>query len=92
MSAPRDTRRAVGLRYDAEGADAPRVVAKGAGDVAERIEEVARAAGVPVRRDADLCELLAISDLGDEIPSEVYRAVAQLISFLWALNDELSSA
>ena len=78
--------KAVGLRYDAEGSHAPRVVAKGRGDTAQRIVDLAREHGIPVERDADLVELLSVSELGDEIPTEVYGAVARMITFLWQLN------
>ncbi|MEM6674250.1 MAG: EscU/YscU/HrcU family type III secretion system export apparatus switch protein [Planctomycetota bacterium] len=82
-------RHAVALRYDADaGERAPEVVAKGRGEVARNILETAAAAGVPIREDADLLELLSIVEVGDEIPVEVYAAVAQLVSFLWSLNEE----
>ena len=87
-------REAVGLRYASDGNSAPRVIARGRGELAERILAVAEEHGVPVRRDPDLLQLLAVSQVGDEIPTEVYGAVAQLISFLWGLNaqgaDELN--
>lgn len=80
---------ALALRYDRGASEpAPRVVARGVGEVAERILETAAAAGVPIRADGDLLELLSMVELGDEIPAEVYGAVAQLISFLWDLNEE----
>jgi len=77
---------AVGLAYTRDGAGAPRVVAKGRGEVAARVLAAAEAAGVPVRRDRDLVQLLAAVDLGDEIPAEAYAAVAEVIAFLWRLN------
>ena len=64
------------------------MIASGRGELAERILAVAEEHSVPVRRDPDLLQLLAVSQVGDEIPMEVYGAVAQLISFLWRLNDE----
>lgn len=76
---------AVGLRYDGERA--PRVVAKGRGELAARILDAAEEAGVPVRRDRDLVQLLAAVDLGDEIPEEAYNAVAEVIAFLWRVNE-----
>ena len=79
---------AVGLAYDRDGTRAPRVVAKGRGEVAVRILAAAEEAGVPVRRDRDLAQLLAAIDLGDEIPAEAYSAVAEVIAFLWRLNAE----
>ena len=43
---------------------------------------------MPIREDGDLLELLSMVEIGDEVPAEVYTAVAQLISFLWSLNEE----
>ena len=82
-------RQAIGLRYD-EGESAPRVLAKGSGSIADRILEVAREAGVPIQEDPDLVEMLAASEVGDEIPVEVYGAVASLLVFLYRLNGEVA--
>lgn len=77
--------RAVGLHYASEEG-VPRVIAKGDGDVADRILALAREHGVPIQQDPDLVELLSVSEVGDQIPAEVYSTVARLISFLWELN------
>ena len=82
--------RVVALRYDEGEGRAPRVVASGAGEVARHILEVARAKGVPVREDADLVALLAACDLGEEIPLELYEAVAELLTWLYRLNGALA--
>ena len=88
---PQPERRAVAVRYE-RGADAaPNLVAKGAGLLAERILELAREHGIPVREDADLVRLLSLSEVGDEIPTEVYGAVAEILAMLYALNGELGS-
>ncbi len=87
MSASAD-KRAVGLQYDPESAGAPRVVAKGRGELAERLLAIAEEHGVPIRRDPDLLQFLTATQVGDEVPEEVYGAVAALIAFLWRLNDE----
>lgn len=93
---PRKRREAIALRYDRAGESsgdrAPEVVAKGRGEIAERILETAAAAGVPIREDGDLLELLSMVELGEEIPVEVYATVAQLVSFLWSLNEERRGA
>lgn len=83
--------RAVALRYDRASAheQAPRVVARGQGLVAESILELARAHGVPVREDPDLVALLATCDVGAEIPTELYTAVAEVLAWLYARNGEL---
>ncbi len=79
-------RHAVALRYDAAKEQAPRVVASGAGHVAERILEIARANGVAVHEDPDLVRTLAALDLGTEIPEPLYRAVAEVLAFIYRLN------
>jgi flagellar biosynthesis protein len=61
---------AVALSYDGKGA--PRVVAKGSGEVADKILATAREHGVPLQPDADLVRLLAQIDLGEEIPRALY--------------------
>jgi flagellar biosynthesis protein len=81
---------AVALRY-AHGVDgAPSVVAKGRGELAARILALAAAHEVPVRQDRDLLEMLALCDLGEEIPSELYAAVASLLAYFVELNGELA--
>ena len=81
-------RTAVALRWSPQAGDAPRVTAKGRGEVADAILSAARAHGVPVREDRDLVQLLSACDLLEEIPSELYAAVARILSYLHALNVE----
>lgn len=71
---------AVALLY--EGVGAPKVTAKGKGDLAERIVEVAEAHGVAVEENAALAEALSAIELDQEIPIELYQAVAQVISYV----------
>ena len=87
---PGPERKAVGLRHDADSGSAPRVVAKGRGELAERLLAIARENGVPVRHDPDLMQMLSAVEVGEEIPEQVYDAVAQLIGFLYRLNTELA--
>jgi len=77
---------AVALRYDGEQDRAPRVVAKGSGPLAERIMAVAREHGVPLHEDAGLAGALYRLDLLEEIPPELYRAVAEVLAFLYVLD------
>lgn len=83
MSGP-EPRRAAALRY--EGRRVPRVVASGRGFVAEKIIEAAREAGVPLREDTVLMEALASLELGQEIPPELYLAVAQALAWAYQLS------
>ncbi len=79
---------AVALHYSGSGA--PRVVAKGGGDVAERIIETAREHNVPLQEDAALASALSRLDLGREIPRELYVAVAHVLAFAWAVTGKKS--
>ena len=84
---PPETRRAaVALKYDAALESAPRVVAKGHGLVAENIIALARAQGIPMREDADLVHLLTQIDLDQAIPPTLYKVVAELLAFVYRLN------
>jgi flagellar biosynthesis protein len=81
--------RAAALRYDASNPGAPRVVAAGRGEVARRIVEEARAAGVPVRDDAPLAEALAALELDTEVPEALWAAVAEAL--VWAHRMDLGA-
>ena len=82
-------KRVIGLAYErGAGEGAPRVLAKGAGSLAERILAIAEEHGVPVRHDPDLVEMLASAEVGEEVPVEVYGAVASLLTFLYRMNEE----
>src|SRR4051812_34581872 len=86
MSEP-EPKRAAALRYDpADPHAAPKVVAAGAGEVAKRILEQAREAGVPVREDAALANALARLALEAEIPPELYAAVAETLVWAYGLD------
>lgn len=79
-------RLAVALDYHWPQADAPKVVASGRGDVADRIVAVAMAEGVPVRSDADLVQVLSGIEIGQHIPLEAFAAVAEILAYLYRLN------
>lgn len=87
MSAPVPPRLAVALHYDRKGGGgAPRVVAKGKGPVGEKIMEVARANNVPVEENEVLAGALSHVQLGDEIPQDLYKAVAEVLIFVLKLT------
>jgi flagellar biosynthesis protein len=73
---------AVALEYEARVHRAPRVVATGRGALAERIVAIARENGVVIESDPVLAEALARVELDDEIPIELYQAVAIVIGFV----------
>lgn len=81
--------KAVALKYEKEKDAAPRVVAKGRGSVAEKIIETARVHNVPLHEDKNLVEVLETLDLETEIPPELYRAVAEVLAFIYRLNGKM---
>lgn len=84
MSLP-DRRRATALSYGG-GDSAPKVVAAGQDLVADRILEIAAAAGVPIREDAALVNALASLELGQEIPEDLFVAVAEALAWAYRLD------
>ena len=78
---------AVALHYDGQGA--PRITAGGRGALAERIIELAREHKVPLHTDANLVKVLADIPLGEEIPRELYLAVAEVIAFAYLLSGKI---
>lgn len=82
------THLAVALKFDAESMAAPRVLAKGAGFVAERIREVAEAAHIPIVEQRPLARaLFQTVDIGDDIPVGLYRAVAEILAYVYHLKE-----
>lgn len=82
-------KRAAALKYDQAKNMAPRVVAKGKGHVAEQIIQVARANHVPLHEDRNLANVLEAMELESHIPAELYRAVAEVLVFIYRLNGGL---
>ena len=77
---------AVALKYEHGKDSAPRVTAKGQGEVAERIIESALKHGVAVEANAVLAQALSLVELDRQIPPELYRAVAEVIGFVMRLS------
>ncbi len=76
----------VALRYRANEDNAPKVVAKGEGEIARKIREIALANGIPMHRDNDLVEILSQIELDREIPPELYAAIAEVLSWIYRAN------
>ncbi|MGR9115056.1 MAG: EscU/YscU/HrcU family type III secretion system export apparatus switch protein [Gammaproteobacteria bacterium] len=75
---------AVALKYD--GKNAPKVTAKGEGLTAEQILDIAEKNGIPLQSEPELARILAQVPLGEEIPRELYIAVAEVIAFAYFLS------
>ncbi len=90
----RDDRRelqAAALGYDRGHDAAPRVLAKGGGEIARNILAAAERHQVPIERDPDLLQCLGPLSVGSEVPVVAYEAVATILAFLYAKNREQSS-
>lgn len=79
--------RAVALRYE-EDDKAPKVVAAGAGEIARRILDLAYENNIPIKKDDSLVDILSKLDVGFEIPPETYRAVAEILAFLYRTDEK----
>ncbi len=80
------TKKAVALLYDKQKSSAPKVVASGSSLVAEKIIATAIEAGVHIKEDRDLVELLAKIPVGEEIPAELYQTIAEVLAFVYSVN------
>ena len=87
MSADAKNQLAVALHYDKTGA--PRVVAKGRGSLGEKIIEIAKAHDIPIEENEVLAGALSKIELGDEIPPELYKAVAEVLVFVLRLSGRI---
>lgn len=77
------SRKAVALKYEPGDNQAPVLVAKGSGLIADRILEKAKENGIPVQEDPSLVEVLSKLDIDQEIPPELYTLVAEILSFVY---------
>jgi len=85
------TRLAIALKFDTEKMDAPQVVAKGAGHIAARIREIAESSGIPILEQKALAQTLFKSvDIGEAIPMTLYRAVAEVLAYVYRLKGRTS--
>lgn len=74
---------AAALKYDASKDSAPRVTAKGEGKTAQKILEIAKENDIPIKQDENLIELLSNVELDHEVPSEMYKAIAEVFSYIY---------
>ncbi len=79
---------AVALKYYTEKDAAPIVTAKGEGLLAERIIQLAKENEVPIKEDPDLVQILSQVDINKEVPPSVYKVVAELLAFVYKLNNK----
>lgn len=76
-------KKAIALGYNKEKDNAPKVLASGKGVIAEQIIAAAKQNNIPIKEDKDLVEILSKIDINQEIPPNLYRAIAEIFSFLY---------
>ncbi len=79
------------MHYNTDKDRAPKIVAKGSGFIAEKILEAARKHKIPIQEDPQLVEMMSFFNIGQEIPEEAYRAVAEILAFVYSINDSYQS-
>jgi len=84
-----EPQKAVALKYDRTKDRAPKVVAKGKDLLAEKIIAVAKEHDIPLYEDKNLVQVLDALDIDMDIPPELYRAVAEVLVFIYKLNGKL---
>jgi len=83
---PNKRKQAVALRYQAGTMEAPKVIAKGKGYVADNIIKTAQDHRIPIQEDPSLVEVLGKLDIDQQIPPELYQVVAEVLAFVYRLD------
>jgi flagellar biosynthesis protein len=84
----KDMKKAVALHYDVENGQAPIVIAKGSGIIAENIVQAAAQNLVPVYQSPVLTSMLMVVELDREIPPELYKVVAEVLAFVYKMDQK----
>ena len=89
-ASPKDRKVAIALSHDIDGDAAPTVVAKGYGELAEKILRLAFDHDVKVRTDPDLAQILEVVEVDCAIPIEAFAAVAEILTYVYRANSAMS--
>ena len=80
--------KAVALKYDKDVNNAPEVVASGQRYIASSIIKIAKQNDIPIKKDEDMVELLSKIDINKEVPDTMYKAVAEIFSFIYEITND----
>ena len=83
-------KKAVALGYNRSQDNAPKVLASGAGEIANKIISLAKEHDIPIKEDPDLIVILSKVEVDQEIPPNLYKAVAEIFSFLYKITNKKS--
>ena len=81
-------KKAVALGYNRSQDNAPKVLASGAGEIANKIISLAKEHDIPIKEEPDLIEILSKVEVDQEIPPNLYKAVAEIFSFLYKITNK----
>lgn len=84
-----ESKKAIALKYEPQKDKAPKVVAKGRGYIADKIIQIAKQYEVPLKEDETLVEILSKLDMYEEIPVELYKAVAEILVFFYKIKNKV---
>ena len=79
---------AAALKYDPQEDAAPVMTAKGRGAIAEKIISIAKKNGIPIKEDPNLVQILSKLEIDEQIPPVLYKAVAEILAFVYSLNEK----
>lgn len=82
----KNRKEAVALKYNPQEDQAPKVIAKGKGLIAEKIISIAKEHQIQIYEDPDLIKTLMVIDIGEYIPEDLYEAIAEILAFIYRLN------
>ena len=80
--------KAAAISYDINEDEAPKIIASGQGTIAEKIIEAAREHDITIEENQDIIDILVQLNIGEEIPAELYQAVAEILSFIYRLEEK----
>ena len=81
-------KKAAALQYNMDKDNAPKIIASGKGDIAQKILEKAKKENIKIEKDQDLVEILVQMEIGEEIPPELYEVIAEILSFIYNLEEK----
>jgi len=87
-----DNKKAAALKYDMKSYNAPKMVARGEKFMAEKIIDIAKKNNIPIKEDKDMIEILSKLEINQEIPPELYKAVAEIFRFIYNISREENDA
>jgi flagellar biosynthesis protein len=89
---PRRQKAAIAIGGTGRAANVPKILASGKGEMAQKLLDYAEAQGMAIEKNSDLAQILINLDLGDSVPEEVFMAVAEILYYVYEVNDSLKKS